>query len=99
MDLQRQSFDGLMDTLFKPFSTSYIINFCLDRKIGTIVVGYNPTLKQSTNMGKRNNQLFLPILRADFAAIETYIYTPKPRLKGERKKEWERGIGLATNLR
>jgi medium-chain acyl-[acyl-carrier-protein] hydrolase len=25
-------------------------------------------------------ELFLPILRADFAAIETYIYTPKPRL-------------------
>ena len=26
-------------------------------------------------------ELFLPILRADFAAIETYVYTPKPRLK------------------
>ena len=25
-------------------------------------------------------ELFLPILRADFAAIETYIYTSKPRL-------------------
>jgi medium-chain acyl-[acyl-carrier-protein] hydrolase len=25
-------------------------------------------------------ELFLPILRADFAAIETYVYTPKPRL-------------------
>ncbi|MEN9520946.1 MAG: hypothetical protein RLZZ381_3534 [Cyanobacteriota bacterium] len=25
-------------------------------------------------------ELFLPVLRADFAAIETYIYTPKPRL-------------------
>ena len=27
----------------------YIVNFCLDRKIGTIIVGYNPTLKQETN--------------------------------------------------
>ena len=34
----------------------YIINFCLSRKIGTIIVGYNPTLKQETNLGKRNNQ-------------------------------------------
>ncbi|MGL6344130.1 MAG: thioesterase II family protein [Waterburya sp.] len=25
-------------------------------------------------------ELFLPILRADFAAIETYVHTPKPRL-------------------
>ncbi|MDJ0531585.1 MAG: transposase [Xenococcaceae cyanobacterium MO_207.B15] len=37
-------------------SARYIINFCLKRKIGTIVVGYNPTLKQNINMGKRNNQ-------------------------------------------
>jgi IS605 OrfB family transposase len=39
----------------------YIINFCLSRKIGTIVVGYNPTLKQETNLGKRNNQNFVQI--------------------------------------
>ena len=39
----------------------YIINFCLDRKIGTVIVGYNPTLKQNSNMGKRNNQNFLNI--------------------------------------
>jgi medium-chain acyl-[acyl-carrier-protein] hydrolase len=25
-------------------------------------------------------ELFLPVLRADFTAIETYVYTPKPRL-------------------
>ena len=40
----------------------YIVNFCLSRKIGTIIVGYNPTLKQSTNLGKRNNQNFVQIL-------------------------------------
>jgi putative transposase len=39
----------------------YIINFCLTRKIGTIIVGYNPTLKQNSNMGKRNNQNFVQI--------------------------------------
>ncbi|ACK68559.1 transposase, IS607 family [Gloeothece citriformis PCC 7424] len=39
----------------------YIINFCISRKIGTIVVGYNPTLKQETQLGKRNNQNFVQI--------------------------------------
>ncbi len=39
----------------------YIVNFCLSRKIGTVVVGYNPTLKQATHMGKRNNQNFVQI--------------------------------------
>ena len=36
----------------------YIVNFCLSRKIGRIIVGYNPTLKQNSNLGKRNNQNF-----------------------------------------
>lgn len=39
----------------------YIINFCLSREIGTVVVGYNPTFKQSSNMGKGNNQNFVQI--------------------------------------
>ncbi len=42
-------------------SARAIINFCLRRKIGTIIVGYNPTLKQDTNLGKRNNQNFVNI--------------------------------------
>ena len=42
-------------------ATRYIIDFCLNRKIGTIVVGYNPTLKQNANMGNRNNQNFVQI--------------------------------------
>ncbi len=39
----------------------YIVNFCFSRKIGTIIVGYNPTLKQKTKLGKRNNQNFVQI--------------------------------------
>ncbi len=39
----------------------YIVNFCRSRKMGTIVVGYNPTLKQNTKLGKRNNQNFVQI--------------------------------------
>jgi len=42
-------------------SVRRIVDFCIDRKIGTIIVGYNPTLKQSANMGKRNNQNFVQI--------------------------------------
>ena len=42
-------------------SARYIIDFCKARKIGTIIVGYNPTLKQNSNMGKRNNQNFVQI--------------------------------------
>ncbi|GAB4231087.1 MAG: RNA-guided endonuclease TnpB family protein [Stanieria sp.] len=42
-------------------AAKYIINFCLNRKIGTIIVGYNPTLKQNSNMGKRHNQNFVQI--------------------------------------
>ena len=42
-------------------SVRRIVDFCINRKIGTIIVGYNPTLKQSTNMGKRNNQNFVQI--------------------------------------
>ncbi len=38
-----------------------IIDFCVSRKIGTIVVGYNPTLKQETKLGKPNNQNFVQI--------------------------------------
>lgn len=42
-------------------AAKYIINFCLSRKIGTIIVGYNPTLKPNSNMGKRHNQNFVQI--------------------------------------
>ena len=40
-----------------------IINYCITNDIGTLVVGYNPTIQQNSNMGKVNNQNFvnLPI--------------------------------------
>ncbi|NES05344.1 MAG: transposase [Okeania sp. SIO2F4] len=46
----------------------YIVDFCVSRKIGTIVVGYNPTLKQETKLGKRNNQ----------TAVAPLVETPRP---------------------
>lgn len=40
-----------------------IINYCISNDIGTLVIGYNPTIQKNSNMGKRNNQNFvnLPI--------------------------------------
>lgn len=38
-----------------------IINYCLNNNIGTIVVGYNPTIQKGSNLGKANNQNFVNI--------------------------------------
>ena len=42
----------------------YIIDYCLEHGIGTLVVGYNPDWKRSINIGKRNNQNFVQIPHA-----------------------------------
>jgi IS605 OrfB family transposase len=42
-------------------SARYVVNWCIERNISKIVVGYNPDLKQSINLGKRNNQNFTQI--------------------------------------
>src|SRR4028119_861312 len=39
----------------------YIINHCIDQGIGKVVVGYNPGIKQNSNIGTRNNQNFVQI--------------------------------------
>lgn len=39
----------------------HVANWCITNRISTVVVGYNPDLKQSVNMGKRNNQSFTQI--------------------------------------
>lgn len=36
----------------------YIINYCLTNYIGTLVIGYNQSFQNKTNLGKRNNQIF-----------------------------------------
>ncbi|WP_228060092.1 RNA-guided endonuclease InsQ/TnpB family protein [Plectonema radiosum] len=38
-----------------------VINHCLDNKIGSIVLGWNQGQKDSSNMGKKNNQKFVQI--------------------------------------
>lgn len=42
-------------------SAKYIVRNCYDKGIGSIVVGYNKTIKQNCNLGKKNNQNFLQI--------------------------------------
>ena len=39
----------------------YIINYCLSNDIGTLVIGYNQSFQNKTNLGKRNNQTFTHI--------------------------------------
>ena len=39
----------------------YIVNWCLEHRIGTIVIGHNDNWKQEANLGKRNNQNFVSI--------------------------------------
>ena len=36
----------------------HIINYCLSNDIGTLVIGYNQSFQNKTNLGKRNNQIF-----------------------------------------
>lgn len=38
-----------------------IINWCIERKVGTVIVGVNPGMKQEINIGGKNNQSFVQI--------------------------------------
>ena len=38
-----------------------IVNYCIENRIGNIVVGYNPDWKREINIGKQNNQNFTQI--------------------------------------
>ena len=47
------------DYLYK--ASKYVIQYCLDNNIKTIVIGQNKHWKQNSNMGKRINQTFVQI--------------------------------------
>lgn len=53
-----------------------IINWCIEHKVGTLVVGVNPGMKQEINIGSRNNQNFVQI--------------PHWSLRNKLKSLWER---------
>ncbi len=49
-----------INTIFHRISKN-IIKYCIQKDIGTIVIGYNNGWKQKINIGKRNNQNFVQI--------------------------------------
>lgn len=42
-------------------SARIVINYCIENRIGNIVVGYNKDFKRNINIGKKNNQNFVQI--------------------------------------
>ncbi|WP_105303337.1 RNA-guided endonuclease InsQ/TnpB family protein [Anaerolactibacter massiliensis] len=48
----------------------YIVDFCIENDIGTLIVGHNVDQKQSVNMGKSSNQKFVQI---PFDQLRTYL--------------------------
>lgn len=47
------------DTIKK--AARYIVNYCIQNNIGTLIVGYNADFKRNSNLGKTNNQNFVQI--------------------------------------
>ncbi|MFM6398231.1 RNA-guided endonuclease InsQ/TnpB family protein, partial [Planktothrix sp.] len=57
LTLNRNNF--IRDYLNK--SARYMINWCIEHKIGTVIIGVNPGIKQEINIGAKNNQNFVQI--------------------------------------
>jgi putative transposase len=57
--VQRKRNNQMRDAINK--AARFIINQCLNDKVGNIVIGWNVGQKQNSNMGKRNNQNFVVI--------------------------------------
>lgn len=51
-------------------SSRFLVNYCVDNQLNTIVLGYNEGWKTGVEMGKRNNQNFVGI---PFETIKWYI--------------------------
>ena len=57
--LERKRNNQINDYISK--CARHIINYCLDNRIGNIVIGYNPTLQKESDLGRSNNQTFVNI--------------------------------------
>lgn len=57
--LARKRNNRIQDYIRK--TARYIINYCIDHQIGTVVCGYNPDFTRSMNLGKKVNQQFTQI--------------------------------------
>jgi IS605 OrfB family transposase len=57
--LKRKRENRIKDVMRK--TAKYILDYCIDNDIGTIVVGHNNGWKQEMNIGKKNNQNFVQV--------------------------------------
>ena len=57
--LKRKRENRIKDIIRK--SAKYILDYCIQNDIGTIVIGHNKGWKQEINIGKRNNQSFVQV--------------------------------------
>lgn len=53
-------------------ASSYIVDYATSHALNTIVIGYDKSLKRSSNMGKRNNQNFISIPHKEMIDKITY---------------------------
>jgi putative transposase len=53
-------------------TSAWIIDHCIQQKIGIIIIGYNDGWKQCTHMGSRNNQNFVQIPFAKLISMLEY---------------------------
>lgn len=53
-------------------TSRFIINYCLENEIGTIIIGYNKQWKDKINIGKVNNQKFVSIPHSKLIDKITY---------------------------
>ncbi len=50
----------------------YIIDYCINHNLGTLIVGYNENWKQEAELGRRNNQNFVSIPYYDLTRMIQY---------------------------
>ena len=81
----------------------YIINYCIEHHIGTVVCGYNGDFKRSMNLGKITNQQFTQIsfgsLRETFqssASVMACSTSSRKNLTLPRQAAWTWTIFLST---
>ena len=63
----------MKDTMHK--ISRFIINYCIEHDIGTLVIGHNENWKQEVGLGRRNNQ--------NFVSIPYYVLIHDLNYKGE----------------
>jgi putative transposase len=57
--LTRKRNNKVKDYMHK--ASRYIVNWCIEHKIGTIIIGKNDKWKQRVNLGKKTNQSFVQL--------------------------------------